>query len=220
MLDRNCGGRDFDLGQPGVVNVVRWNGNGFATVEVDPCVGKPMGLSMVPSRAWLWSETVRTLWLVASKGTGRWDGRSWSWFPFAEQDSVYRLAGGGPSDLWAFGLAARHWDGTRWSTVPRPTGAGPETGVPVFMWAGAVAGGHTFALDSTGAVFRADDARLVSIGRVRGRVTGLAVGSNELWLWALAVVERPALRWKAGRWDVSPTATGSGVTLESDSRTR
>ena len=89
----------------------------------------------------------------------------------------------------------------------------------VFMWAGAVAGRHTFALDSTGDVFRANGARLVSIGRVRGRVTGLAVGSDELWLWALAVVELPALRWKAGRWEVSPTAKGSGVTLESDSTT-
>ena len=53
------------------------------------------------------------------------------------KDSVYRLAGGGPSDLWAFGLAARHWDGTRWSTVPRPTGADPKTNAPVSTWAGA-----------------------------------------------------------------------------------
>ena len=91
-----------------------------------------------------------------------------------------------------------------------------ESNAPVFVWAGAATGGHTFALDSTGTVFRTDDARLVSIGRVRGHVTGLAVGSDELWLWAATMAARPVLRWRAGRWEVSPEATQLGVTLEPD----
>ena len=215
MLDRNCG-RIIPPDQDVPVSLVRWNGHKLTTVEIDRGIGTPLRLLVVESRAWPWSETVRNLWLAATKGAGRWDGRAWRWFPFDEQDRAYKFAGGGPSDLWVFGAGARHWDGTRWSMVRGPAIADPQTNAPVFMWAGAVAGGHTFALDSAGVVFRANDARLIPIGRVRGRVTGLAVGSDELWLWAVTIAARPAFRWRAGRWDAAPAAAQLGVTLEPD----
>ena len=63
-------------------------------------------------------------------------------------------------------------------------------------------------------MFRARNARVNPIGRVRGQVTELAIGSDELWLWATTVAARPTFRWKAGTWEVSPKAIRLGVALE------
>jgi hypothetical protein len=209
MLSRPCSvGYGF-----GGASLARSNGKRLVGVDLDGSIGAPNQVLLTESRAWPWSEPVQVLWLGGSEGVGRWDGHGWSWFRFAEPGTASRFAGGGSSDLWAFGTQSRHWDGREWSIVRLPPSDDSQPNPPSFLWAGAVAGGHTFALDSTGAVFRSEGMRLARIGRVRGQVTGFAAGRDELWLWAIARVERPVLRWSEDRWEVSRTAQESGVTL-------
>jgi hypothetical protein len=213
-VDRRCG----DSSASPDATLRRWSVRGATTVAVDRSSGPPVRLLVRESRAWPWSNPVKVLFLLAAKASGRWDG-SWTWFPLAGKDTPWLLAGGEASDLWAFGEGAQHWDGSRWAVARAPS-ARPLDGTPqvVFMWAGAAAGGHTFALDSLGNVFRSDGARVESIGRVHGQFVALAAGADELWLWGTGSLGPPVVRWRAGQWELSPSAKEAKVSLESPPR--
>jgi hypothetical protein len=214
-VDRQCG--DGSTFAPDAT-LRRWNARGATAVVVDGASGPPIRLLARESRRWPWSKPVKLVFLLADKGSGRWDG-AWTWFPLAGNDAPWLLAGGEASDLWAFGEGAQHWDGTQWSVVRAPAARPLDGTTPVvFMWASAVAGGHTFALDSQGDVLRTDRGRLDSIGRVHGRIAALAAAADELWLWGIESLGSPVLRWRAGRWERSTSATEANVSLESPLR--
>jgi hypothetical protein len=116
--------------------VRHWDGKAFVDIGDPPGIRAPDAL---------WSGGPRDLWVGGEGGVAHWDGAVWRWFAI-EKERVQTIAGGGESDVWAFGTRVHHWDGSRWAEPSQPMLMRKTRGTGI-QWLGAAPGGHTFATD-------------------------------------------------------------------------
>ena len=183
----------------------RWDGK--ALVEVPA----PEGVRAFEA---IWGSGPRDVWVGGDGGVARWDGTAWRTFAM-EKERIRAIAGTGPADIWVIGRVARRWDGSRWTEVPRPPGM-PASGI---YWLGAAPGGHVFATDREGNIYRSEQATLALIGRIRpwtdrqrtspGVWEAFAGGRDDLSVFVEARPRRPTMRWSTGKWATAPELEGA-----------
>ena len=183
--------------------VRHWDGK--AIVDVAP----PAGIQRFSA---LWGSGPRDVWVGGDGGVARRDGGAWTTLPM-DTKYVHAIGGTGPSDVWARAgrtNAFRRWDGSSWTEVAPPS---PETSKgrgPGFTWLAGAPGGHIFATDVAGNIYRSQGTTLSLIGRIRAWSgvypttdwRGLVVGRDELWLFVGAKPRPPTMRWANGKWTV------------------
>ena len=150
MLERDCNA----IGSDGAT-IRHWNGTAFSDVPA------PRGLRSVDAG---WASGPRDVWVAGDGGIARWDGAAWRVFTLGE-DRIHAIAGSGPSDVWARGRVIHRWDGNRWTDVTSPP-AMPKGRATGMIWLGGLPGGHVFATDAEGNVYRSERASLKVIGRI------------------------------------------------------
>lgn len=204
MLDRPC-----DRSGQASTAIRRWDGKALADVSAPPDIRDPKVL---------WGSGRRDVWIGGEGGVARWDGAAWRTFPMGKE-WIHALAGTGPADVWASGLALRRWDGKSWTEVVRAPVSRNRAGTGI-GWLAGVPGGHLFATDIEGNIYRSDRATLSLIGRVRPWTAGeprspkllesWAAGRDDLAIFVNGQARPPTMRWSKGKW----TVTGSE--LETD----
>jgi len=62
----------------------------------------------------IWGSAANDVWIAADAGRmAHWDGTAWT-LP-DRTPGLNRVAGTGPTDVWAVGASVAHWDGTAWT---------------------------------------------------------------------------------------------------------
>lgn len=126
----------------------------------------------------LWGRGASDLWAAGEGGVLlHHDGAAWSRWPIPATGRLTALWGSGAQDLWVGGEALLHHDGRDWRRYPLPEGAWVE--------AGYASGPESFAVTSTGALWRLQREQWVEIARSeRGALLGLW-GSSATDIWAV-----------------------------------
>jgi hypothetical protein len=197
MLERDCAA----IGGEGST-IRHWNGKSFVDVPA------PQGLRSFAS---VWPSGPGDAWVGGEGGVAHWDGTAWRTFTLGEE-RIYALAGSGPTDVWARGKAMHRWDGRRWTEVTSPP-TRPKGRATGMSGLGGVSGGHVFATDAEGNIYRSERAALKVIGRIRSWIGGtvgspvtwqaFVSGRDELSLFLGDTAQRPAMRWSNGKWTVT-----------------
>ena len=197
MLDRPCD----RFGQPGAT-IRRWDGKVLTDASAPPDIRDPRVI---------WGSGPRDVWIGGEGGVARWNGAAWRTFPMGKE-WIHALGGTGPTDVWASGLAVRRWDGKSWTEVVRAPVGGKRLNTGIGWLAGAP-GGHLFATDIEGNIYRSERAALSVIGRVRPWTSGQprspqllqswATGRDDLAIFVAGQARPPAMRWSKGKWTVN-----------------
>jgi hypothetical protein len=166
------GSRGDDFDEP---MVQHWDGKAWRVVnvpekpQVDPGDPKNVGLNAVAA------VSARNVWAVGEAGTiEHYDGHSWTIVkaprPAADTDGMSTVLNGvsarSANDIWAVGSVngvpvSMHWNGTAWSLVPVPVGAGTTStelsGVVAVRGSGTTAVGTQQTATGPRAVIRRND---------------------------------------------------------------
>jgi len=200
MLENPCNAVGYDSAA-----LRHWDGKAVVDVP-DPTGIRAPGV--------LWSSGPRDVWVGGDGGVAHWDGTAWRSFPI-EKERIHMIAGGGPSDVWASGTRMHHWDGSRWAESSSPPRVMRKTRMAGILSLAAAPGGHTFATDTEGNIYRSDRATLPVIGRLRLGMGGLTLwhslagGRDDLMLFLDRNARRPNMRWWDRTWTVlTPELTG------------
>ena len=199
----------------GDVRLERWDGRALITVEIDRWAHRQADAHPVrgEGRAWPWSDTVRVLWVAGTERRGSLGRAQLERVPVSSSpmSPTSSPAAGPPTDRH---LGSGPGTGTasagRWRSVvpPRPHRRGrARARVPVGRrraWRSHVCA----RLDGRGVPheWRPPDHYWARSRTVRG-LAGLAVGAHGApGCGRRTMPQPPILRWRAGRWEVSPAA--------------
>ena len=181
--------------------VRHWDGK--AVVDV----ASPSGIQRFSA---LWGSGPRDVWVGGDGGVARRDGAGWTTFPM-DTKYVHAIGGTAPSDVWVRAGGTnllRRWDGSSWTEVAPSSSETSKGRGPGFNWLAGASGGHMFATDAAGNIYRSQGATLSVIGRIRAwsgiypatAWRALVVGRDELWLFVGAKPRPPTMRWANGKW--------------------
>jgi hypothetical protein len=218
-----------------------WNGSKWRVVE------GPAGPITVHA---LVAVSSRDIWAVGSSLNGgttaqtlieHFDGHAWSVVPSPDASTGNNLltgaAAASASDVWAVGefqnagnafqTLTEHWDGTSWSIVPSPSGAGTEAGLNAVaavsghdVWAAGNSGSGTLTEHWNGTSWNVVASPIVR-GTLFSPLFGIAVVSgNEIWAVGESqngTTGTPSTlteEWNGREWSIVPSPSpGSAASL-------
>jgi subtilisin family serine protease len=222
---------------------LRWNGEEWAITPGFPAM--PFAASAVACTsmdkciAVGWSQkvngdgTARTLYASVS-----WDGKEWTALPAMPQPPFIRsftpelqaISCVSASDCTAVGFETMHWDGSEWSRMKMPQGAGIMHGVSCVSSSACMAVGVTWGKNgwysesyrSSAAVWDGETWSLVPVGEI-GKAGGesellsvscvsdsscAAVGLAATMFWPDSLIHPAALHWDGEEWSADAVAQG------------
>ncbi len=140
---------------------LHWNGRKWSVAKSPAVAGATIfGMAAVSSSN-VWAVGSVISGGVAQAFIEHWNGRKWAVVPSPAASTRNNHLGGvtavNANDVWAVGdlqnasgvfqTLTEHWDGTAWSIVPSPSGAGPEAGL---LAVAAVSTSDVWAVGDTG----------------------------------------------------------------------
>jgi hypothetical protein len=218
-----------------------WNGSKWRVVQ------GPAGPFTVHA---LTAVSSRDIWAVGSSLTGgttaqtlieHFDGHTWSVVPSPDASTGNNLLSGvaavSSSDVWAVGdfqnasnvfqTLAEHWDGTAWSVVPSPSGAGIQAGLNAVaavsshdVWAVGNSGSGTLTERWNGTSWNVVPSPTLA-GTLFNPLFGVAIISGSE-IWAVGESQNGTTgspttlteEWNGHEWELVPSPSpGSAATL-------
>jgi hypothetical protein len=187
------------------VGLLHYDGQSWTTFHPAEPYDVTSVFSLGPNDAWATG---------GAQGLMHWDGSSWTtWTGTGYGPAVWASA---PNDIWVFGTAGQHFDGSRWQSFP-------VDGSPTLRAAWGSAPNDVWAVGDAGALAHYDGSTLARYGALGGNVTTADLravwGSGHDDVWAVGG-DATVLHWDGKSWqsagDVPTSADLAAVWGDAD----